>query len=130
MLWVPLIVGLAIVVTTLLSKIRGDHPEWGVLLSTTFIVVIFLGLMPKIAEAISVFSALASEVNVGSMYLAPVMKTIAIAYITSFGSQVSRDAGEEAIASIVELAGKVVIVIVALPVVQAILYSLLGILEQ
>lgn len=129
MLWVPLIVGLALVIITLQSRIRSEHPEWGVLISAVFAVVILFGLIPRLQEVVMVFSNMASQTNVGTMYLAPVLKTIAVAYVTSFGAHISRDAGEEAIAAVVELAGKVVIILVALPILQAILQSLLGILS-
>ncbi len=128
MLWVPLVTGLAIVLAIIQVQMRTINAQWAILLSTTFMVVIMTSLLPKFAEIISVFSQLASEADGGPMYLTPVLKTIAIAYVASFGSQISRDAGEKTIALVVELAGKVVILIVALPVIQAILYSILGIL--
>ena len=58
----------------------------------------------------------------------PVLKTIGAAYLTSFGVQISREAGEEAISGIIELAGKLVILLIALPLIQAILHTLFGIL--
>ncbi len=45
-------------------------------------------------------------------YFSIILKIIGIAYIVEFGgAQVSRDAGEEAIASKIELGGKVVMII-------------------
>ncbi len=128
MLWVPLVAGLAIVVCIVQVQMRSMNSQWALLLSTTFMVIILIGLMPKLAEIVYFFNHLASEAGVKSMYLAPVLKTIAIAYVASFGAQICRDAGEQTIASVVELAGKIVIMLVALPVLQAILYSVLGIL--
>ena len=38
------------------------------------------------------------------------------AYIAEFGSQICRDAGQEALAGTVELAGRVVILLLAVPI--------------
>ena len=74
------------------------------------------------------FADMAKLGDVGSVYLTPVLKTIAAAYITSFGA-LSREAGEEAVASAIELVGKAVILLMAVPLVQAIFVSLLGLLD-
>ena len=42
-------------------------------------------------------------------------------YIVEFGAQISRDAGEDAIASKIELAGKVIIMVLAIPIMLALL---------
>lgn len=129
MLWIPLVIGAAVVLTTLQARMREDYPEWAVLVAIGFVVTVVLGLLPRFGEAVDVLTGLAREANVSSMYLTPVLKTIGIAYVTSFGVQICNEAGEESIASVVALAGKIVILFVALPLVQAILYALLGILD-
>jgi len=50
-----------------------------------------------------------------------ILKVIGIAYIAEFGAQVCRDAGEGAVAAKVELAGKALVLLLALPIVYAIL---------
>ncbi len=122
--------GAAIVLTVFQARMREDYPEWAVLIAVGFVVTVLLGLLPRLGEAVSVMAGLAREANVSSVYLTPVLKTIGIAYVTSFGVQICNEAGEESIASVVALAGKVVILFVALPIVQAVLYALLGILNQ
>ena len=54
---------------------------------------------------------------------------LAVAYVTDFTAQLCRDAGEATIGSKVELAGKVIIFCLAMPVLKAVLEligSLLG----
>ncbi|NLC37881.1 MAG: stage III sporulation protein AD, partial [Clostridia bacterium] len=50
------------------------------------------------------------------------------AYIAEFGAQVCRDAGETAIASRVEFAAKVLIIVLAIPIVVAILETIIRLL--
>ena len=50
-----------------------------------------------------------------------ILKGLAVAYITDFTAQLCRDAGEASIGSKVELAGKIIIFYLAMPILTAIL---------
>lgn len=129
MLWVPLVTGLAIVFVVLQSQIRSHDKSWAALISITFSVIVMLVLIPQLGQVVILFQSLAAEAGVSSQYLAPILKTIAIAYIASFGAEICRDADEGAIANVVEIGGKLVILLIAIPVIQGILVSILRILE-
>ena len=58
------------------------------------------------------------------------LKIIGIAYIADFGAQVTRDAGEEAMASKIEMAGKVLILVMAIPIVTMIIETIIKILPS
>lgn len=129
MLWLPLAAGIAMVLTAFQVQLREEHPAWAVVTALAFMVTVSLALLPHLAGLVNVFAHMAQTANVGSVYLAPVLKTIAAAYITSFGVQLSREAGEESIATTIELAGKVVILLIAIPLIQAIFSTLLALLS-
>jgi stage III sporulation protein AD len=122
------VIGLGVVLTILQAHLREEQPPWAVLVGISFVVVVFLALIPQFTSSFGALTALAREAQVSSIYLNPVLKTIGVAYLTSFGVQISREAGEEAISGMIELAGKLVILLIALPLLQAILYTLFGIL--
>lgn len=128
LLWLPLVIGMGVVLTVFQAYLREEQPTWAVLVALSFVTIVFLVLMPQFSSAFQALTALAREASVSSLYLNPVLKTIGVAYITSFGVQISREAGEEAISAAIELAGKLVILVIALPLLQAILYTLFGIL--
>lgn len=129
MLWLPVAAGIAMVLTAIQSELREEHPAWAVVTALAFMVVVSLALLPRLEGVVAVFTEMAETANVSSIYLAPVLKAIAVAYITSFGVQLSREAGEETIATTIELAGKVVILLVAVPLIQAIFSTLLALLD-
>lgn|SRR5690554_5693414 len=128
LLWLPLIVGLGVVVTVFQAHMREEQPAWAVLMALSFVVFVFLALLPQFSLAFQALTTLAREASVSSFYLNPVLKTIGVAYITSLGVQISHEAGEEAISATIELAGKLVIILIAMPLMQAILHTLFGIL--
>lgn len=57
------------------------------------------------------------------------LKVLAVAYIADFVAQVCKDAGEEAIGSKVELAGKIIIFYIAVPVMMSVLETLTKLLR-
>ncbi|NLA05696.1 MAG: stage III sporulation protein AD, partial [Firmicutes bacterium] len=68
--------------------------------------------------------------GINLVYLQTLLRVIGIAYLAEFGAQVCRDAGEGSIASRVELAAKVIILVMAVPVIIEIMESVLGMIPQ
>lgn len=83
--------------------------------------MIFIFVVTKLNSVIEVMKYYASKANIDLLYFATILKVIAIAYITEFGAQVCKDAGEGSIASKIEFAGKVLIMIMAVPILAALL---------
>ena len=115
------IVGLGFVVTLLILIIRQQKPELAVQLGLTLATIIFMMVLSKIQVVLSVFQDLADKANISQMYLNTILKIIGIAYITEFGSQVCRDAGEGAVAGKIEFAGKIMIMVMAIPIIALVL---------
>ncbi|MGI6357343.1 MAG: stage III sporulation protein AD [Bacillota bacterium] len=122
------IVGLAITATVLLIVLRQSRPEFALILSILVGTLIFLSALPKIGMVVSTMNSIASKVEIGSLQLGMLLKIVGVAYITEFGAQICRDANESAIAGKVELAGKVIIMVLAVPIVLVILDTVLGLL--
>jgi stage III sporulation protein AD len=55
---------------------------------------------------------------------------ILLPYIAEFGAEICKDAGESAIASKIELAGKVIIVVMAVPIITSLLDLVLKVMPQ
>jgi stage III sporulation protein AD len=122
------IVGIAITSTVLLIVLRQSRPEMALILSILVGVLIFISTLPKIGLVISTMNSIASKAQVGSLHLGTLLKIVGVAYICEFGAQVCRDANEGAIASKVELAGKIIIMVLAIPIVLVILDTVLKLL--
>ncbi|HLT58080.1 MAG: stage III sporulation protein AD [Limnochordales bacterium] len=122
------IVGAGLVVTILLAFLRERYPALAVQLMMAFVAGVLLLLMPALGRVLGVFADLGRRAQVHGAYLDIALRVIGVAYLTAFGAQICRDAKEEALASVIELAGKVVILLLALPVVMGILDALLRLL--
>ncbi len=73
---------------------------------------------------------LADNANINLVYVQTILKIIGIAYIAEFGAQIAKDAGQGAIASKIELAGKVLIMIMAIPIISVIIETVIGLLPS
>ncbi|GAV22376.1 stage III sporulation protein AD [Carboxydothermus pertinax] len=124
------IVGLGLIATTLALVVKRERPEIAVLLSVATGVVVFLLLMDKIAAVVEVFTGLGERAGLNSLYLGIIFKIIGISYLAEFGAQICRDAGEGAIAQKIELAAKIMVIILAIPILMAVLETLLKLLPE
>ncbi|MDQ0286545.1 stage III sporulation protein AD [Desulfofundulus luciae] len=119
------IVGLGIVAAVLAVTIRHNKPEMAMLLSIAAGIILFMMVLGKIGAVIDVLKELSTRANLNMVYLGTILKIVAIAYIADFGAQICRDAGEGAVASKIEFAAKVLILVLAVPIMIAVLQSLL-----
>lgn len=122
------IVGIGLVATILALVIKEQKPVFGFLLAIVCGILIFTFLIDKIAEVIRVLERLAVQADINLVFLETILKIIGIAYIAEFGAQITRDAGQGAIASKIELAGKVLILVMAVPIVQIIIETVVDLL--
>jgi stage III sporulation protein AD len=115
------IVGLGIVAAVIIVVLRVQKPEIAVQISIITGIVIFMLLASKLSAVVEMLEDYAGRVNIDAVYFTTVLKIIGIAYIAEFGAEVCKDAGESSIASKIELAGKVIIVVLAVPIVTSLL---------
>lgn len=122
------IVGLGLIATILIIVIKEQKPLFAFLLAAFTGLFIFLLLIGKIDSVIKVLEDLANRSGIPSIYLKTILKIIGIAYIVEFGAQIVRDAGQESIASRIEFAGKVLILVMAVPIISVIIETVIGLL--
>ncbi|OPY57528.1 MAG: Stage III sporulation protein AC/AD protein family protein [Pelotomaculum sp. PtaU1.Bin035] len=119
------IVAIGLIATVLIVVVKSQRPELAVLLSVAAGVVLFLLVLGKIGSIIDVIKDLAERAGISMFYLGTILKIIGIAYIAEFGAQICRDAGEGAVATKIEFAAKILIMVLAVPIVVAVFQLLL-----
>ena len=119
------IVGLALITTIFLLVLRQEKPVMAILLSLVFGIIIFLSMMGKLASIIDVMGELTRRAGINNFFLATILKIMGVAYLGEFAAVICQDAGEQAVAKKVEFAAKIIIAVLALPILVAILESLL-----
>ncbi|MGI6412488.1 MAG: stage III sporulation protein AD [Syntrophomonadaceae bacterium] len=119
------VIGLALVTTIILMILRQEKPVMAVALSIVFSIVIFIFMMDKMAAIVDVMKELTRRAEMNYFFLATLLKILGVAYLGEFAAAICQDAGEQAVAKKVEFAAKIIIAVLALPIMIAILDSLM-----
>ncbi len=115
------IVCIGIVAVALSSVIKAQKPELALQVSIITGILIFMLVAVKLSAVIDFIKTFSQKADIDSTYIAILLKIVGIAYISEFGAEVCKDAGESSIASKIELAGKVTIVVLAVPIITSLL---------
>jgi len=96
------------------------------LLSIAVGVVIVIYLLGYLNLVVNIITDLALEAEINTVFLRTLLRVIGVAYIAEFGAQVCRDAGEGSIAMKIEFAGKLIILVMAIPILIAVLEGIVN----
>ncbi|HLR20444.1 MAG TPA: stage III sporulation protein AD [Tissierellaceae bacterium] len=113
------IASLGIIATTLIILLKNSRPEFTIYISIITGVIIFSIILKHLVYVIDVLRDLTIKANIEITFFTVILKIIGTAYIVEFSSQICRDAGENSIAMKIELAGKIIIMILAMPILLA-----------
>ena len=122
------IVGLGLIATILIVIVKDARPEFTILISIVTGIIIFSMILSKLVYVVDTISTLSNRVDVNISYFNTILKIIGMAYIVEFASQISRDAGQDSIAMKIELGGKVLIMVLAIPILLALMDLIIKIL--
>jgi stage III sporulation protein AD len=99
------------------------------LLAVGCAVSVLLLLVDPLRSLLLFLEELRARSGVSRQLYEPLCKTIGIAFVVKVGGELCRDAGESAMAAVVETAGTVCALLVALPLMQAVLTLVLELMQ-
>ena len=102
-------------------KLKEQKKEYALYVGLATVVVIFGLIINELASVFDFFKVWQRDLSYGEFYVPVILKILGVAYIADFTSQICRDAGEGAIGGKVELAGKVMVFYLAIPVMTSIM---------
>ncbi|SHM51664.1 stage III sporulation protein AD [Caldanaerovirga acetigignens] len=123
------IVGIGLITAVFVVLLREERPEIALLISIIAGIFVFLLMLNKIATVLSLLQNMAARANIDFIYLSAILKIIGIAYVAEFGAQICRDAGSSSIATKIEFAAKIIIMLLSIPILMSVLELLLKILH-
>lgn len=120
------IAGFAVSAAALALVMRRLRPESATALVIAAGALTGLMVLPRLAEIVSGVTALAAAGGVQDGYMTQLLKVGGISLLMDFAAQTCRDADEEGLAMKVELAGRVMLIGLALPVMRTLLEQILS----
>lgn len=120
------IVGIAIFAVIMIIILKSYRPEMALILSIVTGIGIMLYAIYKMTPVVNVLNDLVNKSGINTEFLMIIIKVIGIAYIVEFGKNICVDAGQTSIATKLEMAGKVIIVVLTIPLISSLVNVLTG----
>ncbi len=119
---------IGIIAGVLVVAIKQKQPEIGMQVSIVAGLIIFIYALDYLVTAVDYIRDVVLRYDIPYESITIVLKIIGIAYVCEFAVQILKDTGESSLASKVELAGRVFIIVLSLPIMTSFLNMVLGLL--
>ena len=115
------VLGIAIVAVAACVLLQKTNPEFSMAVALITGILIFLFVLSSFTPILKTLEYWMNEFHLNNVYFMTVIKTLGVCYLTQLASDTCKDAGYVSVASKVELAGKVTILLLALPLLENLL---------
>ncbi len=122
------IAALGLIAGVLVVMIRQKQPELAMQVSIVAGLIILIYVLDYLATAVEYVRDVIANYDIPYESIAIVLKIIGIAYICEFAVQILKDTGETSLSSKVELAGRVLIIVLSLPIITSFMNMVIGML--
>ncbi len=122
------IIGIGLVALILIIILKQYKPEFAIYVSLLAGALILALIFSKISGIIELINNLTNKISIHKEFVTLLIKITGIAILTEFAVSICKDSGETAIASKVDMGGKVIMVSMTIPIMAGLLETLLKIL--
>ena len=122
------IIGVGLITSIAILVVKQIKPEIAVVITITGSLVMLLMLVEMLASVTQVFDILVNKTGIDKELFTSILKIIGIGYITEFASNICIDSGNTTISDKILLAGKIVILVLALPIITALVDIIVSIM--
>ena len=122
------IIGIGLIALIVIIIIKQYRPEFAVYVSLIAGALILLLILDKMSGVINLLTNLANKTSINKDFIFLLIKITGIAFLTEFAVSICKDAGESAIATKIDMGGKVMIVEISIPIISSLLETIVKIL--
>lgn len=120
---------LGITAVVLAVQLKGLRPEYSVyIILAAGVIIAFLGIS-RMEVILDTVKTIGTYIGVKHLYLGTLLKMVGITYIAEFSANICKDAGYSALATQIEMFGKLSILAVSAPVLLALLETIQRFME-
>ena len=122
------IIGVGLIAVIMIIILKQYKPEFTIYVSICAGAIILALVMSRLSGVIGLLTELSNKVSDGNGFLAILIKITGIAFLTEFAVSICKDSGESAIASKIDLGGKVIIISMSIPIISTLLETIIKVL--
>lgn len=126
---IVIIASVALIAAVLSIVLKQYKPEYSLFISIGAGILIFLSVLAVIEPVLSFIEELTEQAGLEGVYGEVLIKSLAICYITQLACDCCKDAGESAIAGKLQIAGKIAVLLIALPMFKSLTEIVAGLIN-
>ena len=115
------ILGAALITAVLALILKGQSGEMALAVSAAGGCFIFLLMLSGVSDSFAQITEYISKLGVNAGCFKVVLKALGVCYVTGFTADLCRDYGQSSLAGRVELAGKLCILVISLPLMKQVM---------
>ena len=115
------IIGLGLIAAVICVLLRQYKPEYAIVVSLAAGGMIVLMLLPDMLLVLREVERIVSGSIIDELYMQILLRALGICFITQIACDACKDAGEAAMSSKIEMAGKVAVLATSLPLFRQVL---------
>ena len=122
------IVGIGLIALVVILILKQYKPEYAIYASLMTGILILTLSLGQLSGIINLLKDISSKANINTKFLSLLLKITGISFLTEFAVSISKDSGETAVANKIDLGGKVLIIVISIPIITALLETVLKII--
>lgn len=115
------IIAIALITCIATLIVKPVRPDFAVFLSIVGGIILLFMLISYLSSIFDVFNEIFQITNVNSSLYAIIFKIIGVGYLIEFTASICSDTGNQSLGDKVLLGGKIIILVMALPIITSIL---------
>lgn len=124
------IVGIALVTCVACLVLKPVRPDFAIFVSIVGGITIIMFMLTYLSSVFDVFNNIFKITGINSSLYAIIFKIIGIGYLTEFTASICNDTGNASLGDKVLLGGKIIILVMALPIITSILDIVMQLLPR
>lgn len=110
--------------------LKQAKPELAVVIGLVGTILIFLMVVSGLSKIISSINGIVAQTGLAVELFSSILKIVGIGYLCEIAASICQEAGAKAVADMVILGGKIIIMVLAIPIIQALVDVVLGVLPN
>ena len=122
------VIAIGLVTSFVCIFVKQIKPEIAVIIGLAGSIIMLVMSVNMVISIARSFKTIFAKTGITDSVLAPVFKIIGVGYLCEFSANLCADMGNNSIADKILLAGKIMILLVSLPIINSVIDTILGLL--
>ena len=110
--------------------LRQVKPELAVVVGLVGTILIFLMVVTGLTKIIGSINGIVAQTGLATQLFSSILKIVGIGYLCEIAASICQESGANTVAEMVILGGKVIIMVLAIPIIQALVDVVMGVLPN